>query len=268
MKKRSFSLSGVVILALVASVAVHAAPSVGTPAAKLAAVPVAPAVNAAASTPLVRVLIKAGREAHITSQVNGRITTLPIQLGQSFRKGDLLVGFECSHQQADLAAADAVLNKATKLLESKKSLLALRAAADMDVQLADADVAQARAQRDRARASVADCSVLAPYSGSVVRVIANSAEAVSPGSPLIDIVESGNLHVETLVKSSWLTWLKPGQKFIIVVDELGKEVIATVSAIGARVDPVSQTIPVTGRIIQGAPGLRPGMSGNAKFVRP
>jgi membrane fusion protein (multidrug efflux system) len=94
--------------------------------------------------------------------------------------------------------------------------------------------------------------VVAPYDGSVVRVPANHAEFVGPGSPLIEIVERGSLHVEALVQSTWLTWLKPGQRFTIAIDELGSEVVAEVTAMGARVDPVSQTIAITGKIIKSA----------------
>lgn len=234
--------------------------------APMAARPVMPA-TAKPAQPAVRVLIKAAREARIASQMSGRITELPMKMGQSFRRGDLLVGFDCAHQQAEQAAAVATFTKADKTLASKKSLAAMKAVSDMDVQLADADLAQARAQIDRAKASVRDCRIVAPYDGSVVRVAANHAEFVGPGSPLIEIVERGTLHVEALVQSTWLTWLKPGQRFTITVDELGRDVVAEVMAIGARVDPVSQTIAITGKIIQTAPGLRAGMSGNAKFAR-
>lgn len=219
------------------------------------------------SQPAVRVLIKAAREARIASQMSGRITELPLKMGQSFRRGDLLVGFDCVHQQAQLASADAALVKADKMLASKRSLAAMKAVSDMDVQLAEADLAQARAQIDQARASVRDCRIVAPYDGSVVRVAANHAEFVGPGTPLIEIVERGTLTVEALVQSTWLTWLKPGQRFSITVDELASEVVAEVTSIGARVDPVSQTIAINGKIVKSVPGLRAGMSGNARFSR-
>jgi len=252
----SFSLAGG--LAMAASATKALAP----------AAPRATASSPAESRqPTVRVLIKAGREARIASQMSGRITSLPLKLGQSFQKGGLLVGFECDHQEAELAAADAQFLKAEKTLESRVGLAALKAVSDLDVQLAQADVAQAKAQRDRARASVRDCRILAPYGGSVVRVLANQWESVAAGTPLLEIVERGNLHVEALVQSSWLTWLRPGSRFQVRVDELGSDVAAEVTGIGAKVDPVSQTVPIAARIIGNVPGLRAGMSGNAIFAR-
>lgn len=251
-----------------AVVAAPVAPSQARPLPVPARPAVAPAASRpAASQPAVRVLIKAAREARIASQMSGRITELPLKMGQSFRRGDLLVGFDCAHQQAEQASAEAALVKADKTLASKKQLAAMKAVSDMDVQLAEADLAQANAQINRAKASVRDCRIVAPYDGSVVRVAANHAEFVGPGTPLIEIVERGTLHVEALVQSTWLTWLKPGQRFTISVDELGNEVVAEVTAIGARVDPVSQTIAIAGRIVKSAPGLRAGMSGNARFAR-
>lgn len=259
-------LSLAAVLAAAPLAGVHAAPvSAAKPAATVAA-PARP-VAAAQPTPVVRVLIKAGREARIASQMNGRISALPLRMGQSFSRGDLLVGFECDHQMAEQGAAEAMLLKAEKTHESRVQLASMKAVSDLDVQLAQADMAQARAQLDRARASVRDCRILAPYHGSVVRVIANQWENVGPGAPLLEIVERGNLFVEALVQSSWLTWIKPGSRLTITVDELGRDVTAEVTAIGARVDPVSQTIPVTARITGSIPGLRAGMSGNARFVR-
>lgn len=264
-------LSLAVALSAAPFAALHAAPvAPAKPAAAVrAAVAAAPArpVVPAQPAPVVRVLVKAGREARIASQMNGRISALPLRMGQSFSKGDLLVGFECDHQMAEQGAAEAMLLKAEKTHESRVQLASMKAVSDLDVQLAQADMAQARAQLERARASVRDCRILAPYNGSVVRVIANQWENVGPGAPLLEIVERGNLFVEALVQSSWLTWIKPGSRLSITVDELGRDVTAEVTAIGARVDPVSQTIPVTARITGSIPGLRAGMSGNARFAR-
>lgn len=269
-------LGAIFALSLMMSAAALAAPSAGLakapaavskPALALPATQAASVTTAPVELPVVRVLIKAAREARIASQISGRITALPVKMGQSFRRGELLVGFDCTHQEAEQASANAMLTKANTILVSKKSLAAMKAVSDIDVQLAEADLAQTRAQLSRAVASVADCRIVAPYDGSVVNVVANHAEFVGPGSPLIEIVERGNLHVEALIRSAWLTWLRPGQRFTITVDELGRDVVAVVASIGARVDPVSQTIPVMGKIVQEAPGLRAGMSGNAKFVR-
>lgn len=254
------------LLAVVSAVAAPAAPQTASAAA-------APAKQAApvkqtATASEVRVLIKASREARIASGMSGRVAALPIRMGANFSRGDLLVAFECDHQQAQLAAAEANRTKMQKNLDSRRALLVHQAVSDLDVQLAEADLATATAQMDGARANVRDCRVLAPYNGSMVRVMVNQWETVPAGTPLVEIVERGQLVVEAHVQSRWLTWLRKGQRFEILVDELGVPVPAEVTGIGARVDPVSQTVGISARILEVPAGLRPGMSGNALFTPP
>jgi RND family efflux transporter MFP subunit len=245
-----------------------AAAAVAAPAAPQTAPGAAAPVKQAAPASEVRVLIKAAREARIASGMSGRVASLPVKMGANFSKGDLLVGFECDHQQAQLAAAEANRTKMQKNLDSRRALLVHQAVSDLDVQLSEADLATATAQVDGARASVRDCRVLAPYNGSMVRVMVNQWETVPAGTPLVEIVERGQLVVEAHVQSRWLTWLRKGQRFEIQVDELGVPVPAEVTGIGARVDPVSQTVGISARILDVPAGLRPGMSGNARFTPP
>ena len=50
-----------------------------------------------------------------------------------------------------------------------------------------------------------------------------------------------------------------------LIDEIQKEFNASVSGIGANVDPVSQTIQLKGTITNASPALLPGMSGRVVF---
>ena len=88
---------------------------------------------------------------------------------------------------------------------------------------------------------------------------------VSPGTPLLDILETGQLEVQMIVPSRWLAWLKPGAPFTVEVEELGRRFPAKVRRLGAQIDPVSQTVPVVGVIDSAHPELLPGMSGWAVY---
>jgi membrane fusion protein, multidrug efflux system len=217
---------------------------------------------------VVRALIMASRSARISSQMNGRIQALPLKTGDPFRAGDILVEFDCDSQRAQLAAARAELAKASTALASRESLVLLEAVSELDVALARSEVEYAQAGVAMAQALLGHCRVRAPYAGRVVSVEANQFETMSPGQSLIEIVETGELFLEVLVPSRWLRWLKEGQVFEVLVDELGQEVNAQVVALGARVDPVSQTISVRAKIVGNQQNLKPGMSGDARFKVP
>lgn len=216
----------------------------------------------------VRVLLSAPRAARLSSQMRGRIVSLPLDLGDRFREGDLLAAFGCDHEKAELSSAQASQGKARRKLESQEALQHLDAVSTLDVELARADLEVAQSKVLQAQAKVRDCSIHAPYDGQVVRVQANEYETVEPGADLLQIVETGTLRLEALVPSVWLRWLDKGDSFRVHVDEIDADVKARVTAIGSRVDPVSQTIAIQAEILETPSGLLPGMSGDAVFEGP
>ncbi|MBI3898152.1 MAG: HlyD family secretion protein [Gammaproteobacteria bacterium] len=61
--------------------------------------------------------------------------------------------------------------------------------------------------------------------------------------------------------SKWLAWLKVGSRFNVNVDKLGRGYRARVVRLGARIDPVSQSISLVAQVNGENPELLPGMSG-------
>ena len=62
-----------------------------------------------------------------------------------------------------------------------------------------------------------------------------------------------------------MSWLKVGHPVIVFIEEINEEFKATVSGIGANVDPVSQTIQLRATIDNNNESLLPGMSGRVTF---
>ena len=52
-----------------------------------------------------RGILRAQDQAVLASEINGRVLEMPFRDGESFHRGDLLVRFDCSAYQAQLAAA-------------------------------------------------------------------------------------------------------------------------------------------------------------------
>ena len=208
-------------------------------------------------------LISPDRQARLSAMMAGRLVSMPLKAGAAFKKGDLLAVFDCSEAKAEHDMASARLAKATYVLESQKSLQALGAVSDLDLEIAGADVREAEARAKQTGVVVERCRITAPYDGRVVRLTANQFEMINPGTPVIEIVESANLHLEMFVPSRWLGWLRNGHVFSLKIDELGVDAKARVTTIGSRVDPVSQTVLVRAELVDRPAGVLPGMSGYA-----
>jgi RND family efflux transporter MFP subunit len=201
----------------------------------------------------------------ISSQVEGQVAELPLRDGDAFKRGQLLVAFDCELYEAQLHKAQAAAQAAHKLYEVDQQLASLHSVGQLDIEQARAKAQEADAEVQFVHATVDHCRIVAPFNGRVAKRIAAQYEYVPPGKPLLEILDSENLELKLIVPSSWLGWLRIGSPLQLHVDDLGKDYQATVARLGARVDPVSQTLEVSARIKGAHSELLAGMSGWASF---
>ena len=209
-------------------------------------------------------VVKSSDEAVIASRMTALITALPLEAGQSFRRGQMLVNFDCGQMRAQLDAAHAAAAAYRKTYDTNVELDQYKAIGRNEVAVARANLGKAEAEAQAIRAGTDQCAIPAPFAGSVVERVAHPHDVAQPGQPLMKIEGAGN-RVELIVPSSWLTWLKPGAPFSFTLEETGATVEGQVLRLGASVDPVSKTMRVAGTI-RAAGAVLPGMSGTARFV--
>jgi RND family efflux transporter MFP subunit len=214
---------------------------------------------------VVRALLVPATESILSSQVSAQITKIAFAEGQSFKKGDVLVKFECAENRAEAQKARAELDAASKTHQSNEKLLQHKAINRLQVDVSRANVNRAKAQTSLMNARVRYCTIIAPYSGRVSKLGAHQHDTVSIGQAIIEILDDSSLKMELYVPSRWLSWLKSDQEFTVKIDETGKSYPAKVKGLGSRVDPVSQTIALYAEITGQHPELLAGMSGVAQF---
>nr|WP_156967223.1 efflux RND transporter periplasmic adaptor subunit [Paraburkholderia ferrariae] len=236
-----------------------------------AATPVAePAVPGAASAQpgdgRIRVQLVSRDEVEISSEIGAKIASLPFRDGDAFRAGQTLVSFDCSLYTAQLHKAQAEADAALQLKQVDERLLQLHSIGELDVDEAQAKAKASGAEVAYMQATVRKCAVAAPFDGRVEKRSAAPGQYAEAGKPLLTIVDTGHLELKMIVPSKWLAWLRPGHALTVQVDEVGKTYPARVARIGARVDPVTQTVDVTAALDSNGAELLPGMSGWAAFA--
>lgn len=269
--RRHARLAALIALSLVAPLAFAAPPAVAaSPAAAEggedpldALAP--PEENASAQTRRARGLLEPRAEAVLSSELPGRIVEMPFEEGQHFKRGATLVRFDCAYYEAQLASARAGLSAAKLELENSRELAALNSIGGLDVALAEAKVTELEAEVAVNRVQTRRCVIKAPFSGRVVKAKAKRFESVNQGGELIEVVDDATPQVRLIVPSRWLSWLTPGVAFDFTIDETGETLRGEVKRIGARIDAVSQTLPVIGAFANPSPRLIAGMSGTARF---
>lgn len=220
------------------------------------------------SAPEMRAQLTARQFTTLSSEIAARIDRIATRVGERFNKNDVLIVFDCVIQRAQLARARAVLIQAEKTYAINSRLAQLKSIGQLELEVSAAEVQKAKADVAGADALVSKCTVVAPFSGVTVDQKAREFQYATPAQPLLEILDDQTLEIELIVPSRWLDWLKPGREFAVHIDETNRNYPARVDRLGGRVDPVSQSIKIIGRITGNAEGLIPGMSGRALLSPP
>lgn len=216
----------------------------------------------------IRAQLSPKRYTTLAAEIGAKISRLPIEEGARFRAGDTLISFDCALQQAQLSRSQAALDATDKTWKANQRLEELHAVGKVELDVSEAEVGKARADVTSSKVLLSKCTVVAPFPGRVVEQKAREQQFVQAGQPLLEILDDSSLELEFIVPSKWLVWLKPHQGFQVAIDETGKTYPAKVQRIGARVDPVSQSVKLSAVVDGRFNELMAGMSGRVLMVPP
>lgn len=216
----------------------------------------------------IRAQLSPRRFTTLASEIGAKINRLPVAEGGAFKQGQVLVSFDCSLQQAQLSKARAGLSAADKTWTANKRLSELNSIGRVELDVSESEVMKNRAEVSLMSTMLGKCSIAAPFSGRVAEQKLREQQFAQPGQAILDIIDDSVLEVEFLAPSRWLAWVKPDYPLQIKIDETGKSYPARIKRIGARVDPVSQSIKLVAAIDGHFPDLMAGMSGRIDLAPP
>ena len=212
-----------------------------------------------------RALVVASQEAVLSSELAARINSISVKEMERFRKGDLLIQFDCSLYEAQKDVVRANENSALIKLKSDEQMLQMRSIGKYELELSISEYEKAKSELRIAELNVERCEIRAPFDGAVEEVVVNAFESIQPQVELMKIIKTDVLELEMVVSSEWVSWLTIGHPITVYIDEIKEEFNASISGIGANVDAVSQTIQLKGTITNASSALLPGMSGRVVF---
>jgi len=156
----------------------------------------------------IRGVVKAVHEALLTVDIKANISELPMKPGESFSKGDVLIQFDCTAQEVEAAASQAVYSAAKARYENSVEMKNYDAIGTFDVSLAKAEMNEANARSRAAAARIRHCRITAPYTGRVAELAVNQHEMPAPDTPLMKVIGTNSLELRLIVPSAWLNWLQ------------------------------------------------------------
>ena len=201
---------------------------------------------------------------------NSKVSKIYKRMGDSFKKGDLLMELECIIQKNQHQRALAVLDKAGINYASKKVLFEGRVASldelinlKTELAIAEHDVAIAKKNLD-------DCFIVAYYDGKVSYV--NVEEGEYPNheyyyndKPMMETINENTLLAKILIPAYLLPKIHKGLNVTLKINETETTVVAPITRIGAVIDPASATVLIEVAVDNHEKKLMSGMTGRAEL---
>lgn len=206
--------------------------------------------------------VRAVLHATLEAKVSGRISKLPVKLGDRVRRGELIANLEVAEVEAKLAQAEAVYEQARADRDRYEALLAKSAVTQQkyeqvaaQFQVAAANVREARSILDYAR-------VRAPFDGVITQRMADVGDLSTPGRPLVRIEDPSRHRLEVSVSEALSRFVGVGSTIPVEISAIGERFDATVAEIAPSADPNSRTLLVKLDLPQ-QDGLKSGQFGRA-----
>ncbi len=197
----------------------------------------------------------------ISSSRDGRITAINFDNGEMFKKGDVLITYDCKDLLAELEALRFQTSLTAQKSARSAKLFKLDLISNIEQMEVENESAKAEAQAKIIEARMQSCEIHAAYDGRVTNRLANANEYTRTDRVLMEVGSLDDLEVEFLLPSRWLRWVNIGAPVTLTLGETGGSYEAEITRFHGEIDPVSQSIQVRAKLAPYEVPLLPGMSG-------
>jgi len=223
-------------------------------------------------------VVEAINQSTISAQTSGQVVEILVDVDDFVEQGAVIIRLKDTEQQArleqaeaELKAADALLQEASRDYERTREIFQRKLVAQsaMDKATANLKASKARQQAasaalNQAREQLEYTRIRAPYAGIVTERLIETGETAAPGQQLISGISLNQLRVSVDVPQSLIPAIRqqPGVR-VLLPD--ASSVAATAVTIFPFADPASGTFKVRLQLPDKLPGLFPGMLVKTRF---
>lgn len=181
--------------------------------------------------------------------------------------------------KADVATARAEIEASINAVSSNQSaltsaqnqlILAQAGSTPQSIEAQQAVVAQAQAVVASAQVALGNASLVAPFSGTVQDLTAQIGQVVTPGAPVMSLINNSGLKIEAYVSETDVAKIKPGDAANVTLDAFGTGTIfpATVTTVDAAETKVNGAAAymVTLHFVNPNNSIKDGMTGNVQII--
>lgn len=204
--------------------------------------------------------LRSAESVVMKSEISGRIAAVSFSDGSRVAKGDTLITFDASIQEAQVNQAKAERDLAAAKLKRTQDLFDKKflSAAALDDAKASEQIAQAKLAL--AQATLGKMSLRAPFSGVIGIRQVSVGDYIKEGADLVNLEDTSSMKVDFRVPEQASGRLRVGQVVGLQSDAfVGQSFPAKVTAVDSAVDPLGRSLLMRAELRDVSQRLKPGM---------
>lgn len=203
--------------------------------------------------------VQAENTIKVSSETGGRLTMFNLNEGDYVKKGQLIATLDMEGVNKQIAELQTRLSLAKDVYTRQKSLWDQNIGSEVQYLQAKNNVEALEKSIETVSFQLTKANVYAPASGTVNMTFTKNGEVTSPGMPLFDILNLGEIKVVSDVPEIYLTSVRKGETVKIKIPALGEERTGRVSLIGTAVNPNNRTFKVEIKLANAGKKLIPNL---------
>jgi len=204
--------------------------------------------------------LQSDESVQITSEIAGRITSIPLLEGTPVKAGDIMVELDSALANAEVADAQARYNLAIGNLGRANSLARSGNVTERARDEASTNAETTRAALELAKVRLAKHTIRAPFDGiSGIRKVSPGAY-IDAGEAIVNLEKIDTLKIDFKLPEIYLAQVKTGQIVELTVDALKDRTFkGTIYAIDPHIDINGRALSIRARLENPELILRPGL---------
>ncbi|WP_455200349.1 efflux RND transporter periplasmic adaptor subunit [Kaarinaea lacus] len=154
-------------------------------------------------------------DSELSAEISAIVESVPVEVGQQVKKGDLLVALRkkdfqliLQREKAELSALETRIDFAQYQLQRAQTLKKQQAVSEellkqreTDLAVLESDKKSREVSLQQAKRNLAKCNIRAPFDAVIVEKIVSVGELANPGTPLLRIVDAQQREVAAKLQS-------------------------------------------------------------------
>ncbi len=166
---------------------------------------------------------EAGKESKLSIDIQGKVTEVYVEIGESVKKGQVLLQLDKTLLNLQLEAARVQHQSVSADLERTKVLAAQQAVQQVQLEKLTHAVAAAEIQVKTIQEQLQKTTLKAPFEGIITQKFTEIGSFAAPGMPLFQLSEVNHMRFTVQVSEQELGLLNDSTKYQIVADAFPKE---------------------------------------------